>query len=135
MIGHEGPLGHHLIEFHRSMLERASEALEIVPREEREFGALTLCISEVRYAELRQIIKQFRQELHQRMESSVVAESAERVVQVNVHVFPLSKKLQRKDAMNPAVATGKKSGTQQANLRSSSPRGAAGSRSSKKVRE
>lgn len=120
MIGHEGPLGHHLIDFHQSMLKRASEALEIVPREEREFGALTLCISEARYDELREIIKQFRRELHQRMESS--SEPAERVVQISVHVFPLSKKMQAKEQAG-------------ASLRSPSPRRPSSSRSSKKIQE
>ncbi|HEX2678254.1 MAG TPA: TIGR02147 family protein, partial [Polyangiales bacterium] len=44
----EGPLGHHVAQFHRAMMQRAADALDVVPREEREIGALTLCLSEAR---------------------------------------------------------------------------------------
>jgi uncharacterized protein (TIGR02147 family) len=44
----DGPLGHHIVQFHRMMMERAADALDLVPREEREIGGLTLCISEER---------------------------------------------------------------------------------------
>jgi hypothetical protein len=45
------------------MLERASEAIDLFPRDEREFGALTLCIDEALLPAIRERVQTFRQEL------------------------------------------------------------------------
>ena len=84
-----GPLGHHVAQFHRAMMQRAAEALDVVPRDEREIGALTLCLSEARMHELKTELEAFREHLLQRYMRD---ERPERVVQVNFQMFPLSGK-------------------------------------------
>lgn len=79
-------LGHQVVRYHREMMRLASEALERVPREEREIASLTLCISERALHELKAELERIEQQLLQRFPS----EDAERVVQVNVQMFPLS---------------------------------------------
>jgi uncharacterized protein (TIGR02147 family) len=85
----EGPLGHHVVKFHRVMMEHGSDALDRIPREEREISSLTLCLSEADFAKLRAEIASFRSRLLQRYQS---AADAERVVQLNFQLFPLSRK-------------------------------------------
>jgi uncharacterized protein (TIGR02147 family) len=82
----QGPLGHHVARFHRTMMQLAAESLDRVPREDREIGALTLCISDAQMRALKRDLERFEQELLQRYG----AEDAERVVQVNFQMFPLS---------------------------------------------
>ena len=85
----EGPLGHHVVSFHRAMLERAAEALDRVPREEREVASLTLCLSEARMQELKSQLERFRAEL---LQSYQADEQSTRVVQVNLQMFPVTVK-------------------------------------------
>jgi uncharacterized protein (TIGR02147 family) len=85
----EGPLGHHVVQFHRAMMQRAAEALDLVPRAEREIASLTLCLSEERMHELKAELEAFRERLLQRYMKD---ERPERVLQVNLHMFPLSAK-------------------------------------------
>jgi uncharacterized protein (TIGR02147 family) len=90
LVSSGGPLGHHLVSYHRAMLERASEAIELFPRDEREIAALTLCVSEQRLQALKQQIREFRKTLLQTAEQG---DAPERVVQLNFQLFPLSKKV------------------------------------------
>lgn len=83
----EGPLGHHVVSFHRTMMERAAEALDVVPRDEREIASLTLCLSDAQLGELKQRLERFREELLHVFQSDA---DARRVVQVNVQMFPLT---------------------------------------------
>jgi uncharacterized protein (TIGR02147 family) len=85
----EGALSHHVVSFHRAMLERAGEALDSVPREEREITSLTLCLSEAQLSELKQRLTRLREELLHVFQSDA---DAQRVVQLNFQLFPLSKK-------------------------------------------
>jgi uncharacterized protein (TIGR02147 family) len=84
-----GPLGHQVVQFHRAMMQRASEALDRVPREEREIAALTLCVSEARMHELKAELEAFRHQLAVRYQNDP---QPERVVQVNFQFFPLSRR-------------------------------------------
>jgi uncharacterized protein (TIGR02147 family) len=84
-----GPLGHHVANFHRAMMARAAEALDRVERSEREIASLTLCLSHARMLELKAELEQIRAELLQRYQAEG---DAERVVQVNFQMFPLSRK-------------------------------------------
>jgi uncharacterized protein (TIGR02147 family) len=88
LVSSGGPLGHHLVNYHRAMLERASVAIELFPRDQREIAALTVCVSEARLQELKERILTFRRELLQTAEQDDVAE---RVVQINFQLFPLSR--------------------------------------------
>jgi uncharacterized protein (TIGR02147 family) len=83
----DGALGHHVVDFHREMMRLASEALERVPREQREIASLTLCLSPARALELKAEIQQLERQWLQRYGS----EDAVQVVQLNVQLFPLSR--------------------------------------------
>lgn len=85
----EGPLGHHVVSYHRSMLERAAAALDVVPRAEREIAALTLCVSDTQMTELKERLERFREEL---LQLYTAGPDASRIVQVNLQMFPLSVK-------------------------------------------
>lgn len=85
----DGPLGHQVIQFHRVMMQRAAEAIERVPREEREIASLTLCISEERLHELKAELADIQNRLAERYQADA---RPQRVVQVNIQMFPLSKK-------------------------------------------
>jgi uncharacterized protein (TIGR02147 family) len=81
------PLGHHVARYHRVMMERAAEALDLVPRAQREIASLTLCLSQAQLLELKQELTQFRDDLLHRYASG---EDARRVVQLNLQLFPLT---------------------------------------------
>ncbi len=81
-------LGHSLALFHRAMLQKASEALDRFPREEREFGALTLALDEETAKRFKTRLVELREELLQ--DSLSASSSADRVFQINLHLFPLS---------------------------------------------
>ena len=85
----QGPLGHQVVQFHQMMMQRASEALDSVPRDEREIASLTLCVSEERMHELKAELEAFRQRL---LERYMREEEPERGVQVNFQMFPMSGK-------------------------------------------
>jgi uncharacterized protein (TIGR02147 family) len=88
LVSSGGPLGHQLIAYHRAMLERASAAIDLVPRDEREISSVTLCVSQSKLLELKQQIRDFRQQLLQTAERD---NEFERVIQVSFQLFPLSK--------------------------------------------
>lgn len=94
-----GPLGHHIFRYHHMMLERAGEALDTLPREERDLSTLTLCVSEDKLIELKQRVRTFRQEL---LRTAELDDVPERVVQINFQIFPLSAAVER--GSTPAAA-------------------------------
>jgi uncharacterized protein (TIGR02147 family) len=81
------PLGHHVVRFHRAMMERAAEAIDLVPREQREIASLTLCLSAARMRELKAHLARVREEI---LHEYTADATAKRVVQVNLQMFPLS---------------------------------------------
>lgn len=83
----EGPLPHHVATYHQGMLQRAIAAIDEVPREQREIGALTLCLSPAQRAALKERLQAFRHELLRDFESD---QEAQQVVQLNFQMFPLS---------------------------------------------
>lgn len=86
-----GPLGHHVVNYHRMMMERAADALDRVTRNEREISSVTLCVSEDALLALKQRIEEFRNELLQLAEQHG---TPERVVQINFQLFPLTQRLE-----------------------------------------
>ena len=88
--GDDQPLGHHIATFHRTMMQRASDALDTVPREEREIAALTLGLNERQFLQIKQRLYQLRQEL---LQASLEGADGppDRVVQINFQMFPLSR--------------------------------------------
>ena len=87
--GNDGPLGRHIVKYHQVMLERAAEALELIPREEREVACLTLCVSEERVEAMRNALIKLRDEFFVEAEGCT---APAQVVQVNFQMFPLSRK-------------------------------------------
>ena len=71
------------------MLERAAEALDRSPREEREIASVTLCVSDARLGELKARLERFRDEI---LQTYGAEESGSRVVQMNLQLFPLTVK-------------------------------------------
>ena len=90
--GDERPLGHHIATFHRAMLQRAAEALDRTPREEREIASLTLSLNAEQVQAFKQRLYQVRQELLQAsLERADCGGEPDRVVQINFQMFPLAR--------------------------------------------
>lgn len=88
--GDDAPLGHHIVTYHRKMMEQAAIALDEVPRDEREIASLTLAVSPAEAARLKKRLYALRQEL---LQNSLEAPSEERteVIQINLQLFPLTR--------------------------------------------
>jgi uncharacterized protein (TIGR02147 family) len=89
--GDEKPLGHHIVNFHRAMLERAADALDHVERSEREIASLTLSLSAQQFAAFKQRLYDVRQELLQASLEHPSDAPVDRVVQINFQMFPLAR--------------------------------------------
>jgi uncharacterized protein (TIGR02147 family) len=86
-----GPLHHHIAGFHRAMLKLAAEALDRVPRDEREIASVTLFVSAEQLQQLKAELQAFRNHLLQKYQ----AQSGNgRVAQLNLQLFPLSQALE-----------------------------------------
>jgi uncharacterized protein (TIGR02147 family) len=85
----DGPLGYHIVSYHHAMMERAADALERVPREDRDIASVTLCLSQKKMQELKEQLERFRIDIIEMYEPD---ENPERVVQVNFQMFPLTAK-------------------------------------------
>lgn len=77
-----------IIGYHHQMLERSGASIQIVPQEEREISAMTVCISANRFAEIKQRLQQFRDEILDYCDTDT---DPERVYQLNIQFFPLSR--------------------------------------------
>lgn len=73
--------------FHRAMLERAADSLDLIPAAERDISSVTLTLSNEGLRNCKQRLRQFRRELLALSEEDT--EDA-RVVQLNLQLFPLS---------------------------------------------
>jgi uncharacterized protein (TIGR02147 family) len=83
----------HVASYHRAMLERASGAIDDVPRELRDISALTLCLGADGLRRLKERVQNFRREL---LELSGLETEPRQVVQLNFQLFPLSRVEQSK---------------------------------------
>ena len=77
----------HVANFHRMMMERAKESIDVFPSEDRDISSLTMCLGEDGIRRIKERIQRFRREL---LEMSAVEDDPLRVVQVNFQLFPLS---------------------------------------------
>jgi len=75
--------------FHREMLRLATESIERYPADERDITALTLRVNGAGMEEVKKRIAEFRKEL---LESALVEEDTDQVIQVNIQAFPLTDK-------------------------------------------
>ena len=76
-------------EFHREMLKRASESIALIPRMERELSAATVGLSEESAKRVKLMIQKLRKKI---LEIADQDAHPERVYQVGLQLFPLSKK-------------------------------------------
>ncbi len=73
--------------FHRQMMQRAAEAIELVDRSEREISGLTVALSHTTFQLFKDKIHALRSEL---LELSGRETAPDRVIQVNFQLFPLA---------------------------------------------
>lgn len=74
--------------FHRQMLERATQSIDTVPSALRDLAALTVCVSPKTAAEVKRRIHQFREALTELCDSE---NDGQMVYQLNVQWFPLTR--------------------------------------------
>jgi uncharacterized protein (TIGR02147 family) len=79
--------------FHRVMANRAADAMDLIPKEERDMTACTVNISQRGFEQIREAIDECRRKV---MAIAEEDSPAERVYQVNFHLFPLSAHEKRK---------------------------------------
>jgi uncharacterized protein (TIGR02147 family) len=73
--------------FQQITLNKALEALERFPKEERDFSTMTMCYSPEGFRKVRELLKRTREELS-RIEDADIGEN--KVYQINFQIFPLS---------------------------------------------
>jgi uncharacterized protein (TIGR02147 family) len=78
----------HIVNYHRAMMQQASESMDTIPPEDRDISALTLCVSDDGLRRMKERIQRFRREL---LELSVLEDAPRQVVQINFQLFPVSK--------------------------------------------
>jgi uncharacterized protein (TIGR02147 family) len=79
--------GVHIVNYHRSMMERAIQSIDLVPRSDRDISALTLCVDRGGLHRLKTRIQEFRREL---VGLEGAGSRGDIVVQVNFQLYPLS---------------------------------------------
>lgn len=77
----------HMVNYHRTMMGLASEALERVNYEQRDISSVTLCLGRDGLEHVKRAIVRFRREL---LKLSELERRPRQVVQVNFQLFPLS---------------------------------------------
>jgi uncharacterized protein (TIGR02147 family) len=75
--------------FHRTMAQRAAEAIDIIPKEERDMTACTVNISQKGFEQIKEALAECRRRVMAIAETDT---PAERVYQINFHLFPVSAK-------------------------------------------
>jgi len=81
------PVNHALIAFQRETMDLAKSALESIPREQRSASTLTLGLSQDGYKAVEDKLKTLRQDI---MEIARLDANINSVIQINLHVFPLT---------------------------------------------
>ncbi|NIS32044.1 MAG: TIGR02147 family protein, partial [Actinobacteria bacterium] len=77
----------HIGNYHRGMMERAAEAIDLVPAADRDISSLTLCLGEDGLRRVKERIQRFRREL---LELSELEDDPRQVTQINLQLFPLT---------------------------------------------
>lgn len=80
--------GLHIASYHRSMMARAMESIDLVPPAERDISSLTFCLGANGLRSFKERVQRFRREL---LELSALEDDPEQVVQMNFQLFPLSR--------------------------------------------
>lgn len=79
---------HAVMNYHIQMINLARESLANVPGKQRDISALTLSVSEASYERIKTMIHTFQLQLLEEAEKTA---DPEKVVQVNIQMFPVSK--------------------------------------------
>jgi len=84
-----GPEMHalHIANYHRMMMQKAAESIDLVASERRDISAVTLLVGAGAMARVKQRIRRFRREL---LELAVAEKLPTQVIQMNFQIFPLS---------------------------------------------
>ena len=80
--------------YHREMLGQAKHSLESLAIDEREFGAIIFSLPDSAMGELKRRIKKFRDEVHEWACNSIVEKPGDRVMQLNIQMYPHTKKVE-----------------------------------------
>lgn len=78
--------------FHHETLRLADESLERHPKDQREFGTLTMAIDDVCYRDIADILAECRKQIRKRVDE---VKNPDRVVQCNMQVFPMAYKARK----------------------------------------
>jgi uncharacterized protein (TIGR02147 family) len=81
--------GLHIASYHRTMMQRAMESIDLVAPHQRDISSLTLCLGEQGLRAFKERVQRFRKEL---LELSALEPDPVQVVQINFQLFPLSKR-------------------------------------------
>jgi uncharacterized protein (TIGR02147 family) len=73
--------------YQRQVLALASESIERFPKEQRDVSTLTLAVDEAAFKELREMMREFRQQVQKRVEETP---HPDRVMQLSMAFFPLA---------------------------------------------
>jgi uncharacterized protein (TIGR02147 family) len=73
--------------FQRQILSLASESLERFPKEQRDLSTLTFAVNHATFVEIREMLREFRQQLQKLVEDSP---RPDRVMQLSIAFFPLA---------------------------------------------
>ncbi len=73
--------------FHRQMIQKATESIERTPHDKRDVSALTLALSEEKFKEAKRRIQEFRRELNVLLSDDGKSDA---VYQINFQIFNLS---------------------------------------------
>lgn len=74
-------------QFHREMMIKAAESIDLVPREKREISALTLGMNEKNVKVVKDLVQKFRKDL---LELAGQEQGSTRIYQLNLQFFPLA---------------------------------------------
>ena len=79
--------GLHMVNYHRTMMNLASESMERVHHEKRDISSVTLCLDPGGLELVKRAVVRFRREL---LDLSELGSQPEQVIQLNFQLFPLS---------------------------------------------
>ncbi len=79
-----------IVNYHKKILDLTKELLDTVPQSERDVSCMTLGVARPRIAELKQRLRDFRQEILKLVSTDV---EPEEVVQLNIQLVPVTRSL------------------------------------------
>ena len=77
----------HIANYHRAMMQRAADSIDLFSSAERDISCVTLCMGSDGIRRLKKRIQRFRREL---LELEAIEDDKRRVIQVNFQLFPLT---------------------------------------------